>query len=275
MSGSRVKILDNGIVNRDVSGLGADHFNDIDLSNAQQIEVVRGPSSLLYTNGAIGGIVNVVDNSIAQENVEKLVKIGLETQSVNDGDTQNIFYQDNVNNLNFSFNFKNTSLGNYDVPNGAIVHMEEEHHDDEDHDDHDEHEEGHDEHEENPGFLANSDFEAESMKFGVSSVGENGFIGFHMQILKAHMVFPSMEKAMRVMVTRSMVMRITMITTIMMSMKKKAMMNMRVKEFLQPSNQINLILEVLTTLMGSLLILLITSSEILTYLYRTACRRGA
>ena len=85
-----------------------------------------------------------------------------------------------------------------------------------------------------------------------------------MQILKAHMVFPSMEKAMRVMVTRSMVMRITMITTIMMSMKKKAMMNMRVKEFLQPSNQINLILEVLTTLMGSLLILLITSSEILT-----------
>ena len=61
MSGSRVKILDNGIVNRDVSGLGADHFNDIDLGNAQQIEIVRGPSSLLYTNGAIGGIINVVD----------------------------------------------------------------------------------------------------------------------------------------------------------------------------------------------------------------------
>ena len=53
LSGSRVKILDNGIVNRDVSGLGADHFNDIDLSNAQQIEVVRGPSSLLYTNGCL------------------------------------------------------------------------------------------------------------------------------------------------------------------------------------------------------------------------------
>ena len=86
-------------------------------------------------------------------------------------------------------------------------------------------------------------------------------LDFHMQILKAHMVFPSMEKAMRAMVTRSMVMKITMITT---SMKKKAMMNMRVKEFLQPLNQINLILEVLTILTGSLLILLITSSEILT-----------
>ena len=75
------------------------------------------------------------------------------------------------------------------------------------------------------------------------------------------MVFPSIEMAMSVMVSSIMLMRIT---TIMMIMKKKAMMNMRVKEFLQPSNQINLILEVLTILMGSLLILLITSSEILT-----------
>ena len=31
MSGNRVKILNNGMVVRDVSGLGADHINDIDL----------------------------------------------------------------------------------------------------------------------------------------------------------------------------------------------------------------------------------------------------
>ena len=145
MSGSRVKILDNGVVNRDVSGLGADHFNDIDLSNAQQIEIVRGPSSLLYTNGTIGGIINVVDNSIAMQNVEQLFKVGAETQSVNDGDTQSFFYQDNLSNLNLSFAYKNTSLGNYDVPNGAIMHEEEEHHDEDE--DHDEDEEEHEEHE--------------------------------------------------------------------------------------------------------------------------------
>ena len=174
MSGPRVKILDNGIVNRDVSGLGADHFNDIDLGNAQQIEVVRGPSSLLYTNGTVGGIINVVDNSIAQENVERLVKIGGETQSVNDGDSQSLFFQDNVNEINVSFAYKNTSLGNYDVPNGAIVHEEEEHHDeDEDHE-----EEEHEEHEEDLSFLANSDFESESMKFGASKVTDKGYIGF-------------------------------------------------------------------------------------------------
>ena len=174
MSGSRVKILDNGIVNRDVSGLGADHLVDIDLGNAQQIEVVRGPSSLLYTNGTVGGIINVVDRSIAMKNVEQLIKIGAETQSVNEGESQTFFYQDNLNNLNVSFAYKNIDLGNYDVPNGAIMHEEEEHHDD----DHDEEHEEHEEHEENVGFLANSDFSTEAMKFGASTVSENGFIGF-------------------------------------------------------------------------------------------------
>ena len=185
MSGSRVKILDNGIVNRDVSGLGADHFNDIDLGNAQQIEVVRGPSSLLYTNGTIGGIINVVDNSIAMENVEQMLKVGAETQSVNDGDTQTLFFQDNINNLNVSFAYKNTSLGNYDVPNGAVMHEEEEHHDEDE--DHDEHEE---EHEENVGFLANSDFESETMKFGASIVDDNGYLGFSISSVESSYGIP-------------------------------------------------------------------------------------
>ena len=169
MSGSRVKILDNGLVNRDVSGLGADHINDVDLSNVQQIEVVRGPSSLLYTNGTIGGIVNIVDNSIAQEDVQRLVKIGLETQSVNDGDSQSFFYQDNLNDINISFSYKDSSFGDFDVPNGSIIHIEEEHN--EDHEDHDEQEE-------ELGYLANSDFASESLKFGASKTGDWGFIGF-------------------------------------------------------------------------------------------------
>ena len=66
MSGTRVKVLDNGMVNRDVSALGPDHPNDTDLNNVQQIEIVKGPSSLLYANGGIGGIINIVDNTISK-----------------------------------------------------------------------------------------------------------------------------------------------------------------------------------------------------------------
>ena len=40
MSGDRVKVLNNGMAVRDVSGLGGDHINDIDMNNVQQIEVV-------------------------------------------------------------------------------------------------------------------------------------------------------------------------------------------------------------------------------------------
>src|SRR6056300_113330 len=169
MSGSRVKILDNGLVTRDLSGLGADHINDVDLSNVQQIELVRGPSSLLYTNGTIGGIINIVDNSIAQEDIQKLIKIGLETQSVNDGDSQSIFYQDNLNDINISFLYKDSSFGDFDVPNGSIIHIQEEHHE--------EHEES-DEQEEELGYLVNSDFASESLKFGASKTGDWGYLGF-------------------------------------------------------------------------------------------------
>ena len=79
------------MVNRDVSGLGVDHLNDVDLNDIQQIEIVKGPSSILYANGTIGGIVNIVDDSISAMNYElPKIQVGYETQSVNDGDSKNI-----------------------------------------------------------------------------------------------------------------------------------------------------------------------------------------
>ena len=47
MSGSRVKVLKNGMVNRDVSGLGVDHLNDLDLL------LLSGSSATLTLFGAM------------------------------------------------------------------------------------------------------------------------------------------------------------------------------------------------------------------------------
>ena len=66
LSGPRIKVLENGLINRDLSGVGADHPIDVDMNDIEQVEIVRGPSSLLYSNGALGGIVNIVDNTIVQ-----------------------------------------------------------------------------------------------------------------------------------------------------------------------------------------------------------------
>ncbi len=64
-------------------GLGSDHLNDVDLNDIQQIEVVRGPSSLLYSNGTMGGIINIVDQTITSKDFEgNDFNIGLEAQSL-------------------------------------------------------------------------------------------------------------------------------------------------------------------------------------------------
>ena len=174
MSGPRVKILKNGMVNRDVSGLGVDHLNDVDLNDVQQIEIVKGPSSLLYANGTIGGIINVVDDCIAAMNFEiPEVKIGYETQSVNDGSSEFVNLKRNINGFNVNFGYKNSEFGNYDIPNGAILHEEE-------------HEDEHgDEHEEDLGYVNNSDFAVEATKFGISKVGDWGYVGLSLDSLKS------------------------------------------------------------------------------------------
>ena len=174
MSGPRVKILKNGMVNRDVSGLGVDHLNDLDLNDIQQVEIVKGPSSLLYANGTIGGIINVVDDCISALNYElPELKVGYETQSGNDGNSEFINFKSMVGGFNVNLGYKNTEFGNYDIPNGAIMH-EEEHHDEDHHDS--EGDEDHDE--ESLKFLANSDVENTYSKFGVSRAGDWGYIGF-------------------------------------------------------------------------------------------------
>ena len=182
MSGPRVKILKNGMVNRDVSGLGADHLNDVDLNDLAQIEIVKGPSSLLYANGTIGGIINVVDDCITNMDFEMPeFKVGYETQSVNDGSSQYFNYKNNFNGFNVNFGYKETDFGNYDIPNGAIAH-EDEHGDDHDEDeDHDEHEM----HEEDLGYINNSDLYVEATKFGISKTGDWGYFGISVDNLES------------------------------------------------------------------------------------------
>lgn len=64
MDGPRVAILSGGLSSQDVSTVSQDHAPAIEPFLADQIEVLKGPSTLLYGSGAIGGAVNVVDGRI-------------------------------------------------------------------------------------------------------------------------------------------------------------------------------------------------------------------
>lgn len=70
LDGPRVRILQNGLDVGDVSRGGPDHAVSTETSTAEQIEVLRGPATLLYGSGASGGIVNVVDNRVPRQRID-------------------------------------------------------------------------------------------------------------------------------------------------------------------------------------------------------------
>lgn len=64
LGGPRVAITENGLGSGDVSNVSQDHAVTIEPFLADQIEVLKGPATLLYGSGAIGGVVNAVDGRI-------------------------------------------------------------------------------------------------------------------------------------------------------------------------------------------------------------------
>jgi iron complex outermembrane receptor protein len=64
LGGDRIRVLANGIGALDASNVSPDHQAALEPLFASRIEVLRGPSTLLYGSSAVGGAVNVINNSI-------------------------------------------------------------------------------------------------------------------------------------------------------------------------------------------------------------------
>ncbi|MDP1028162.1 TonB-dependent receptor [Sphingomonas sp. KR1UV-12] len=62
--GERIRVLTDGIGSIDVSNTSVDHAVIIDPLLAERVEVLRGPSALLFGSSAVGGVVNVIDTRI-------------------------------------------------------------------------------------------------------------------------------------------------------------------------------------------------------------------
>jgi iron complex outermembrane recepter protein len=73
--GERVRLLTDGIGSIDVSNTSVDHAVIINPLTAERIEVLRGPSALLFGSSAIGGVVNVLSNRIPRKVPDEPVHI--------------------------------------------------------------------------------------------------------------------------------------------------------------------------------------------------------
>ena len=69
LDGDRVLILEDGQRVGDLSSQSGDHGVPVNPASATRIEVVRGPATLLYGANAIGGLVNVINDTIPSQPV--------------------------------------------------------------------------------------------------------------------------------------------------------------------------------------------------------------
>jgi iron complex outermembrane recepter protein len=86
LGGDRVLVLEDGARVGDLSSTSSDHALSVDPLNAQRIEVVRGPTALLYGGNAIGGVINVIRDEIPSSLPDRTMgMVSVQGQSMNSG----------------------------------------------------------------------------------------------------------------------------------------------------------------------------------------------
>jgi len=169
MSGPRVKVMEDRIDSMDVSVSSPDHATTIEPFMADRIEVLKGPSTLLYGNGAIGGVVDVHTGRIPHAMPDK-VKAKAEVRGADNADQRAAagMVQAGAGGIVLHLDGYYRDADEYEIPgyaeSAALRALEEE-----DHDDHEE--------EEAFGVLPGSELETKGGAVGLSFVGDRGFIG--------------------------------------------------------------------------------------------------
>ena len=160
LAGSRVGVLENGISTMDVSNIGADHAVPTEPGLARQVEIFKGPATLLFGSGASGGVVNVVNDRILKYVPDTLEgDISLQYETVSNGVNGSGSFNAGAGNFAFHLDGMKRYSSDYDIPGYAVLNR--------DPDD-----------EMEKGVLENSSIKSENVSLGVSWVGERGFMGF-------------------------------------------------------------------------------------------------
>ena len=182
--GARTLTLQNGTASADVSSLSPDHAVAVEALLADSIEVMRGPSTLLYGGGAIGGVVNVIDNRIPRL-PQQGVSGALEYRYDDASDMDNVVYRLDGGAGGFSFHLSGVSreTGDLEIPGRAIDESAVAEQESLLGEGHGDGEEG--EFENTDGFIANSDTDVDAITGGGSfHFGDKGFVGFAVSYLE-------------------------------------------------------------------------------------------
>jgi iron complex outermembrane receptor protein len=174
LDGPRIQVLENGISTLDISSLSPDHAVTIETLNTSQIEILRGPATLLYGGGATGGIVNAVTGRIPNQ-VFKSLKGNFEVRG-------NTATEERTGALNVNGSFGQTSwsvggfkrkTSDYDIPGHANINQEVNN---------------------EKNVVKNSAVDSQGLSVGSSYIGERGFFGGSISLQESKYGIPTPER---------------------------------------------------------------------------------
>jgi len=125
LDGDRVLILDDGQRVGDLSSQSGDHGVTVNPAGSSRIEVVRGPATLLYGANAIGGLVNVISNTIPTQQVNGArggVTLDAGTAAAEVGGAGDIMWGNNQWALHASGSGRRS--GDVETPDGEIANTQ-------------------------------------------------------------------------------------------------------------------------------------------------------
>lgn len=144
LGGPRLQVLQDGIGSLDVSSISADHNVSVNPMQAEQIEIIRGPATLLYGSGNSAGLVNIVNNRIPDHLPDFSAHIGTAVESARFGPDAGIRIDGGKGNMALHLDSYYLKTDDYDGAKQTII---------------------------------NSQVETNDHNIGTSYVTENGFLG--------------------------------------------------------------------------------------------------
>lgn len=182
LGGPRVRVLEDGLSTADTSTQSDDHAVTSDPMLIDQIEILRGPATLLYGSAASAGVVNLIDGRIPEQLPAEPVsgRFELRGDSIAEERSGVVRLDGARNQLAWHLDGSWREADDYRIPGVARL---------EGHDEHDEHDE--DEHEVVGGRLSNSFVESRSATGGLSWIGDRGFIGASLRTFSSEYGIPA------------------------------------------------------------------------------------
>jgi iron complex outermembrane receptor protein len=179
LAGARVRMLEDGIDSMDAATVSDDHAVSVEPLVADQIEIFRGPTTLLYGSGAVGGVINTVTTRIPESAPDDGFAGAFELRgdSVSGARAGALRLDGGGDRFAWHFDALNRDSDDYEIP--GFGRREPEPID-------------------VPGILPNSATDTEAAALGGSWLGDSGFLGMSVNTFETLYGIPGDEEGVRI-----------------------------------------------------------------------------